>query len=143
MKWVSAISEEPSLDKAVEECAAHVAEELAPNAPDLLVAFVSSQHVDSYEEVPELVANAIEAKYLIGCSGGGVIGGGKEVEHRPAFALTGAHLPGVELIPFHVDDDDLPSLDDDPGAWEDVVRVTAQSKPHFVLLPDPFYHSRR
>lgn len=138
MKWVSSISEESSLEKAVQDCASRVAEELAPNVPDLLVAFVSSQHADSYEEVPELISGAIESKHVIGCSGGGVIGGGREVEHLPAFALTGAHLPGVELTLFHINDDDLPSLDDDPGAWEDVVKTTAQSKPHFVLLPDPF-----
>ena len=32
---------------------------------------------------------------LIGCSGGGIIGGGEEVEHRPALSVTLAKLPAV------------------------------------------------
>ncbi|MFQ5873667.1 MAG: FIST N-terminal domain-containing protein, partial [Dehalococcoidia bacterium] len=138
MKWASAISEKPSLDKAVEECAARVVSELESDVPDLLLAFVSSDHYEDYAKVPNLLADNLEVRHLIGCSGGGVIGGGKEVENRPGFALTGASLPGVELNPFHVEDDALPSLDDSPAAWEDLVQVAAQAMPHFVILPDPF-----
>ena len=119
MKWASSISEDPSLEVAVEQCAAQVTSELAPEPADLLMAFVSSQYQGEYEKVPELLTSHMEVQHLTGCSGGGVIGGGKEVENRPGFALTGAHLPGVELKNFHIENDALPSLDDEPRAWEE------------------------
>ncbi len=114
MKWASAISEEPSLRNAVEQCAQQVVAQLGEEAPDLLLAFVSSSHRDEYDDVPGLISDAVKVGHLIGCSGGGVIGNGVEVENRPAFALTGAHLPGVDMSLFHVEDGDLPSLDDSP-----------------------------
>ncbi|MFQ5934022.1 MAG: FIST N-terminal domain-containing protein [Dehalococcoidia bacterium] len=138
MKWTSAISESLSLDKAVKECAAGVISELGSDTPDLVMAFVSSSHYDNYDKVPKLLTDNVKVKHLIGCSGGGVIGGGREVENRPGFALTAASLPGVEITPFHVDDGALPSLDDSPSAWEDLVQVSVSVNPQFVLLPEPF-----
>ena len=61
----------------------------------------------------------------MGCSGGGVIGAGREVEHRPGFAMTAAHLPDVDLTPFHISDKDLPDGDASPEAWEALVKTSA------------------
>ncbi|MEE9248345.1 MAG: FIST N-terminal domain-containing protein [Dehalococcoidia bacterium] len=138
MKWASAISENLSLRSAIGRCAEEVISELDTDTPDLLLAFVSSSHRDEYDDVPGLISDAVKVGHLIGCSGGGVIGNGVEVENRPAFAMTGAHLPGVDMSLFHVEEGDLPSLDDSPSAWEDLVQVSAQDRPHFVVLPDPF-----
>ena len=77
-------------------------------------------------------------KTLIGCSGGGVIGGGREVEDRTGFSLTVASLPGVEVTPFVIQDERLPDPDAGPSTWETAVGVTAADEPHFVLLADPF-----
>ena len=74
----------------------------------------------------------------MGCSGGGVIGAGREVEHRPGFAMTAAHLPDVYLAPFHITDKDLPDGDASPEAWETLVKTSADREPHFILLADPF-----
>ena len=49
MKWASAISKEPSLRNAVEHCARQVASQLGEEAPDILLAFVSSSHRDEYD----------------------------------------------------------------------------------------------
>ena len=83
MKWASAISEEPSLRNAVEQCAQQVASQLGEKAPDILLAFVSSSHRDEYDEVPGLISDAVKAGHLIGCSGGGVIGDGVEASSNP------------------------------------------------------------
>ena len=52
--------------------------------------------------------------------------------------MTAAHLPGVDLTPFHMSDKDLPDGDAAPGAWETLVKTSADREPHFVLLADPF-----
>ena len=138
MKWSSAVSEKASLEEAVLECASKIGEELGDQAPDLAAVFVSAHHASGYEDVPRLVRERVGSSTFIGCSGGGVIGAGREVEHRPGFALAAAVLPNVELAPFHIEEAELPDADAGPDAWEALVRTSADKKPHFLLIPDPY-----
>ena len=138
MQWASVVSDNESLEVAIEECVTQVIEELGDSRPDLAVIFVSSQHAARYQEVPNLVLSGLDVKVLFGCSAGGVIGGGKEIEHRSGFSLTAARLPNVDLIPFHMEREDLPDADASPTAWETALNVAAQKEPHFLLLADPY-----
>ena len=140
MKWSSAVSESLSLDEAVVECASKIRSELEDSVPDMVVVFVSAQHADRYAEIPGLVESHLPGGVLIGCSGGGVIGDGREVEHRAGLAMTAVHLPDVELAPFHIEDDALPDGDAAPEAWEALVRAPEASDktPDFLILADPF-----
>ena len=138
MKWASAVSNKPSLGEAIEECTALIRLEMGDSAPDLAVGFVSSHFAEQYDEVPVVVGEKLGPVQFFGCSGGGVIGGGREVEHRPGFSLTVAHLPDVELFPFHLDGGNLPNMDAGPEAWEEVIGVAAVNDPRFLLLVDPF-----
>src|SRR5438309_11748029 len=61
-------------------------------------------------EFPDLVARARQltsARLLVGCSGQGVIGAGKEIEGEPALALLAFSLPGAELTAVHLTQEDL------------------------------------
>ena len=138
MKWASAISENESLKNAIREATRKVKEDLDGQDPDLLLAFVSNAHQGQYGRVPSYISDTLPIDNLIGCSGGGVIGEGREVENRPAVSITGAILPDVHLNLFHLEDNDLPTPDDGPAAWEEIVGVKADDFPHFVVLPDPF-----
>ena len=138
MKWVSAVSEHRFLKYAVAECAGEIKAALGDETPDLVVAFVSVHHAARYEELPGLVHELLGDCVLVGCSGGGVIGAGREVESRPGFSLTGAVLPDTNVAPFHVADADLPDGDAPPSTWEDLIRVTSADEPQFLLLSDPF-----
>ena len=138
MKWASAVSEEQNLEEALRECASQVRDGLGQGPPDLALVFVSAHFASQYESVPAIVGEHLGSTLLFGCSAGGVIGGGKEVEQRHGVSLTAAKLPGVELSAFHLHGDDLPDLDASPDAWEDAFNVTAQDDPGFVLLVDPF-----
>ena len=138
MKWASAVSDEHSLDQAVDLCAAAIKAELGTDAPDLAIVFVSPHHAEQYDSLPDMIGQRLGAKHLIGCSAGGVIGAGREIEHRSGFSLTGAVLPDVELTSFHVENDDLPDLDAGPQAWENMVHTSARKYPQFLLITDPF-----
>ena len=138
MKWSSAVSENPSLAEAVAEAAADLREQLGDETPDLTAVFVSAHHASEYDRVPELVSGYVGDGALVGCSGGGVIGAGTEVENRPGFAITAASLPDVELASFHVENGDLPDADAPPDRWESLVKANGDSEPHFVLLADPW-----
>jgi small ligand-binding sensory domain FIST len=125
MKWSSAVSSANRLDEAIAETASHVRRELGDVAPDLAIVFASSHHADRYDAVPELVRAALEPRTLVGCSAGGVIGGGHEIEGDPGFSLTAACLPDVTIVPFHADEPDPPP-------------VPAAPPPQLLVLPEPF-----
>ena len=138
MQWLSTISEAPDLSDAVDEASASIRERFGSEGPDLVIAFASEHHRDRYDEVPTLLQNRVHPRVLIGCSAGAVIGGGREVERRPGLSITAAALPGVRLVPFHLDNDDLPAAGEPPAEWQKVAGVTPADRPQFLLLPDPF-----
>ena len=138
MRWGSAVSDAASLTEAVGHVAEQVQEQLDGRDADLVMAFVSPQHAPSYLSVPELIGSQFGNAAFVGCSGGGVIGGGHEVEQRPGVAICAASLPDVEVTPFHVEQDDVPDADAPPEAWERLIGVAADDRPVLVLLPDPF-----
>jgi small ligand-binding sensory domain FIST len=121
MRWASALSENASTEAAVAEAADHAIAELLGQEADLVVAFVTPHHAAAYAEIPARLRERFGRARIIGCSAGGVIGGGRECERRPALSLTAAALPGVEARPLRFEDDDELS----PGA-------------HVVILADPF-----
>jgi small ligand-binding sensory domain FIST len=102
MRWMSALSTAPSLEAAVREVTTVIARELDGARADLAVAFVSEQHQREYERVPALVRGHLAPRFMLGCSAGGVIGGGHEIEREAGVSLTVATLPDVELTAFHL-----------------------------------------
>ena len=138
MQWSSAVSDSPSFTEAVTQVSEQILANLDGQHPDLAVVFISSHHMPSYVVAPELLAETLGAKVLIGCSAAGVIGGGQEVERRPGIAISAAILPGVELSPFHLNQDELPSPDAGPEEWQALLGIRAEDCPAIMLLPDPF-----
>ena len=106
--------------------------------PDLALAFVSHEHAAAFDQVPERLAAQLPGALVIGCSGGGILGAGREVEGEAALSLAVASLPGVEITPFHLASNaTLPPVDD-AKSWEDQLGVAASVRPSFLLLPEPF-----
>ena len=92
MKWASAISELSTLREALEQCAASIREQLG-EAPQLAVAFVSPHYQQDYASVCPMLSELLGAEHTFGCSGGGIIGAGMEVEQLKALSVTAAELP--------------------------------------------------
>jgi len=138
MIWISAISEQPVLEDAIAECGAAIKASVGGESLDLAVAFISPQHEGSYDTVTSLLAEHLGAKHVFGCSGGGVIGNGLEIEQRAGVSITAAVLPNVDINPFHLQVDQVPDLDAGPDKWESIVGVESDRDPHFVMLADPY-----
>lgn len=138
MHWSSTVSKERQLDNAISEAARDICKQLGDTRPDLAFVFVSADHKAAYDLVPELIYKELNPRVLIGCSAGGVIGGGQEIEHQSGLSLTAAVLPNVTLTSFHFESMDLPEPTSSSKAWEDLVGSTSKENPHFILLPDPF-----
>lgn len=136
--WASASGTGARLDDAIESASESLREELGPAQPDLVVAFVSSHFSDEFDRVPAAVRGAVGSGLLFGCSAGGVIGGGSEVEARPAVSLTAAVLPDVDVVPFHLESGALPAPGAAASLWENLLGVRTDERPSFLLLPEPF-----
>ena len=136
MRWASALSRNERTSEAVAEAAAEVRRGLAGASADLVVAFVSPHHLDAAAQLPAQVAASLPGALLAGCTGGGIIGAGHEVEDAPALSLTAASLPGVRLTPFHLEQHELPE-GADPQEWRETIDVDPATRPHFLLLADP------
>ena len=105
---------------------------------DLTIIFVSPQFKDKYEEIPKLIRNRISSGHFLGCSGGGIVGGGKEAEQQAAFSMTCANLPDVEIKGIHTDTMKLPDQDTAPSVWREWLGVDVEKNPSFIFLADPF-----
>ena len=138
MKWASAISEQTPLESAIDECVGALRQQLGDLSADLAIVFVSSHYRDEQDLFPQLLQEKLGCQSILGCSGGGIIGNGQEVEQRPAVSITAANLPGVSMVEFHLEGDKLPDLDAGPNSWEETVKVSRGDEPQFVLLADPF-----
>jgi len=131
MQWASAGSTQNDTAAAIGEVAAVVRAQLGVAAPDLILAFLSGHHRERFREIPALVQREFSTGLLVGCSAGGVIGGGKEIEQQAGVSVTVAVLPQVTLTPFHLTADDV-------SEWQQRVTLASETQPHFLLLADPF-----
>lgn len=138
MKWVTSLSTKISLEAAVQDLANQVLATLGDRSLDLGFLFVSTAFASDYPRLLPLLAEYLPIKKLIGCSGGGIIGGAREFEDKPAITLLVGHLPDSACHIFHLDDDQLPDLDSPPDRWEKITGVDPAVDPNFVLVGDPF-----
>ena len=138
MQWASALSQQTTLRQALEECAASIRASMGDTAADLAVVFASSEYASDYAELPAMVAEMLGPQaLLLGCTGGGIIGGGTEIEQEPAVSVTAASLPGVNVKPIRLEGDALPDMDAPPDRWHEALGVDPSDEPQFVLLADP------
>ena len=138
MRWASSVSVEASFERAAEEALAGLARRLEGASPDLAVVFVSRAHAASWRRIPDVVGAAFPGALVFGCSAGGVIGGGREVEEGAALSVTAASLPGVELRPLRIDAGGASHDTVNPVALRARVEAAPDEDVPFLLLGDPF-----
>lgn len=142
MKWASAISEAVSLETAFEQISNTLVTQLEGLSPDLITVFICGYDNQNDPAIFDGLLRRFPGCLLLGSSAGGVIGGGREIEQKTAVAVTAAHLPEVQLIPFHLQNNQLLAIAaesaDEQTKWEQLIGVSNAQKPHFLLLAEPF-----
>lgn len=138
MLWASGVSSDADLAKAVAAAAAQVRERLGGEQPDLVFVFVSQQHAARFDLVPRLVSAALGDAVVLGCSGGGIIGNGNEVEEKAAVALSAAVLPDVRIHTFAREAAELPDAQAPASAWRAALGISSAEALHWIVLPEPF-----
>ncbi len=137
MRWTSTLSKTANTAEAVREVVRTVRSALV-HTPDLVVVFASPHHEAGYRLLTRALSRAFPHAVILGGSGHGIIGGGREIEDGPALSVTAAWLPDVRLDAFHVAPHSLPDANAHGGIWADLLGLGAESPQAFLLVADPF-----
>ncbi len=120
------------LVRAAEIATAQALAPLQGRTPDLVVVFVCGVNADDIAVAGERVAALVPGAAMIGCSAGGVIGGGRGIEETNAVSVWAAILPDARVRTFHLEvmrTDDGMAVVGMPERGDDEVAV---------LLADPY-----
>jgi small ligand-binding sensory domain FIST len=138
MMWVSVGESGSNLSTMLAAGAEKISARMVGKDPHVLIVFITPHFAEIYPHVPGLLHHHFPESLVVGCSAGGIIGGGQEMENRPAVSMTAGYLPGVTLHPFHSDTQDLPDEDASPDMWRRWLGYEPETNPHFMILADPF-----
>jgi len=136
MKWFTTASRETDIEVATKACMDAIRDALGDGSPDVLLVFPSAHYIPAADKLSELLWQGLEPEHMIGCCGGGVIGGGEEHERAPALTMTAAKLPGVTARTFHLEA--RREIDLEPALLTEQIGLPAENGPSLILLPDPY-----
>lgn len=137
MHFAAALSGADRFDTAFDEVIDDLEERLGGAQPSLLTMFVGSAHEADYVRLHRMLRQKYPKASLVGCSAGGTIGDGQELEEGSGLSVSALHLPNVDVRPFHLDPDRVPKPTAS-GLWQDVLGTSAESQPTIIVFPDPF-----
>ena len=94
MSFGAGLSEHPLPTQATGEVIGQVLDALGPAAepPDLALLFITAPHLGAVEDIAAAVRSTLNPRTLLGCTAESVVGGGREIEQRPAVALWAESL---------------------------------------------------
>ena len=105
--------------------------------PNLALVFASIHHQEHFATLAEILHRDLGTDCLLGCTGESIVCNGQEIEDQPALAVWLASLPGVTLLPMHLEFD----LNADGGSfmgWHDGLGDSWPSDASVLLLAEPF-----
>jgi len=137
MLFAAALSGADRFDTAFDEVIDDLEAQLNGSAPTLLTLFVGSTHERDYVRLHRMLRQKYPGAALVGCSAGGTIGGGRELEDGSGLAVGAATLPGVEVRPFHLDPDRVP-VPEASALWREVLGTPSDVHPTVIVFPEPF-----
>ena len=89
-------------------------------------------------QVLELIRVHAQIPLLAGCSGAGLISGGRELENEPGISLALYALPGVELKATRFTQQQVQESGA-PGYWHQYSQVPANQVNGWLAFADPFH----
>jgi small ligand-binding sensory domain FIST len=131
------ISERAESLGAAEDALRQALAPLGGRQADLLLFFATTHHAPHLEAIHDRLTQVAGTERVVGCSGGGVLAGRREVEEGPGAVVLALAADGLQVHAFH-----------DPGFGDDnresgrrigaVVGQAARDNPLLVAFPDPY-----
>ena len=139
MLWNSAVSEKPSFTNAIADVCDQALAARKSKSPSLALLFASPEHASAMYHAPDLIARRLNPQVLLGCTGADIIGRKPNSTEGPGVCLVTAFLgDSVEITPFEIQQQEVPSLDAPPDEWCSKFLTETETPTAFMLLPDPY-----
>jgi small ligand-binding sensory domain FIST len=136
MPFAASLSTVADTEMALDEVCRQTLAALKGQA-DLALVFFSPQHVAAAETIGARLGERLNARCLLGCMGESIVGGTREVEHKPAISLWAVQWARpVEMEPFQLELEQTPDGYSLMG-WPDELVVADPSTSAIMLLGDP------
>lgn len=141
LKFAAASSDHHKLESAIENVCSEIEAKFAGQSPDFALLFISSPHIFQQRgQLSQFLTRLIErlgTDTVIGCSGSGVIGDGKEYEQEAAVSLFAASVPNAKIRSFYCNEIDRRRW---KAAGEFAENLPLENDEHapVFLLSDPF-----
>jgi small ligand-binding sensory domain FIST len=129
MKWAAALREGSSGTEALDAALRDVEQQLGEAEPHLAFVFLSGAYRSLFERVGRIARERLAGARIVGCSAGGIIGAGREVERGGALSILAGHLPGVAVRTAH---------GEDAEEFTANLAVDADLAPAVLMALDPF-----
>lgn len=134
-RFASALSTHTDSDMAFRDVVRELREALGSAKPDLVACFVSHHHGAAIETLGPLLAEALDARTLIGCTGEGVVGSAHEVERGAGLSVWAGVLPNTAVKPFEVQAE---AISEDTLRFTAMPEVVDRARASMLMLADPF-----
>jgi small ligand-binding sensory domain FIST len=122
----------------VDEVLARLRSALGETRPQLVLAFAAGYDSRDVERLPVQLQSWLGDGLLIGCSAGGVVGMGEELEDGPALSLLAGVMQDVQLAAIRLDQTSLPAVTASRDCWWRLTGVRPEDEPSFTILADPY-----
>lgn len=118
--------------------AAQLRSRLSAPRVSLGLVFMTPHFFSVTPQVLELIRVHAQIPLLAGCSGAGLISGGRELEDEPGISLALYALPGVELKATRFTQQQVQEAGA-PGYWHQHSQVSADQVNGWLAFADPFH----
>jgi small ligand-binding sensory domain FIST len=137
-RYAAALSVHPVAFEAVGEVAGALLEQLDGDRPDLVVCFVSRQHLAAFTDIVSGLRAILEPDVLVATTALAVAGGAREVEDEPGLSVWAADWGGGHARGFMLDVARHRDREGHDGVRIDGWPRDIAAGSTLVLLADPF-----
>ena len=120
-------------DEVAEMCNA-IAKQLNGASPDLALVFASSPKYAKFENVLPDLHRKLGPGLVVGCSGSGVIGSGREVESGPGLSVLAATCDTTKMHPFVFSDKQACGKDATPESLAEAIGADPEEFENGLML---------
>lgn len=105
--------------------------------PDMVVLFISSRLNTSFERIVLEVRRRTSCRHLLACNAQSVLGNQQEVENQIAVSAMAMTLPGVDISPFRLEENQWQKLLTDADTLNKALAAGDHTRA-MLLFGDPF-----
>ena len=104
LKFANAVTEDYTVPGAIEQVCESILSSLGTNSADLCILFAGGPGHEGIGKLLPTIHRMLAPSVLVGCSGTGVIGGGKEIESGTPLTLIAANSASSDIKAFAFED---------------------------------------